>query len=85
MSLKSILDNLSILPPKAMLMLVAPAVLLVVGYFFTLYAIHGFSPDFLKINKCVESGGRWDYKSRNCEQVYESKISYDQGSEKNYP
>lgn len=85
MSPKNILENLFILPPKAMLMLVATAVLLVGGYFFTLYAIHGFSPDFLKINKCVESGGRWDYKSRNCEQVFESKNSYDLSSEKNYP
>ena len=85
MSAKNILENLFILPPKAMLMLVATAVLLVGGYFFTLYAIHGFSPDFLKINKCVESGGRWDYKLRNCEQVFESKNSYDLSSEKHYP
>jgi hypothetical protein len=85
MSLKSVLEKLFILPPKAMLMLLATAVLLVGGYFFTLYAIHGFSPDFLKINKCVESGGRWNYKSRSCEQVFESKMSYDQGSERAYP
>jgi hypothetical protein len=85
MSPKNILENLFILPPKAMLMLFATAVLLVGGYFFTLYAMHGFSPDFLEINKCVESGGRWNYKSRCCEQVYESKMSYDQGSEKSYP
>ena len=85
MSLKSILENLSILPPKAMLMLVATAVLLVGGYFFTLYVIHGFSPDFLEINKCVESGGRWNSKTRSCEQAYESKMSYDQGSANSYP
>ena len=85
MFLKSILDNLSILPPKAIVMLLATAVLLVGGYFFTLYAIHGFSPDFLEINKCVESGGRWNHKSRSCEQVYESKMSYDQGRENSYP
>jgi hypothetical protein len=77
MFLKSILENLSILPPKAIVMLLATAVLLVGGYFFTLYAIHGFSPDFLEINKCVESGGRWNHKSRSCEQVYESKMSYE--------
>lgn len=85
MSLKSILENLAILPPKAMLMLIATAVLLVGGYFFTLYAIHGFSPDFLKINKCVESGGRWNYKTRSCEQVFESKSAYDMGSGTSYP
>ena len=77
MFLKSILENLSILPPKAIVMLLATAVLLVGGYFFTLYAIHGFNPDFLEINKCVESGGRWNHKSRSCEQVYESKMSYE--------
>ena len=77
MFLKSILENLSILPPKAIVMLLATAVLLVGGYFITLYAIHGFSPDFLEINKCVESGGRWNHKSRSCEQVYESKMSYE--------
>jgi len=77
MFLKSILENLSILPPKAIVMLLATAVLLLGGYFFTLYAIHGFSPDFLEINKCVESGGRWNHKSRSCEQVYESKMSYE--------
>lgn len=85
MSLKSILENLEFLPPKALLMLVATAVLLVGGYFFTLYAIHGFSPDFLKINECVESGGRWNYKTRTCEQVFESKSSYDMGRGTAYP
>lgn len=47
--------------------------LLIGGYYFTLYAIHGFNPDFLEINKCVESGGRWDYKKHKCEHVYDSK------------
>ncbi|MFM8764345.1 MAG: hypothetical protein ACKOEZ_05865 [Spartobacteria bacterium] len=78
--LKNILEKLSYLPPKVMLMLVGTATLLVGGYFFSLYAIHGFSPDFLKINKCVESGGRWNYKTRSCEQVFESKSSYNQGT-----
>lgn len=85
MSLQTILANLCVLPPKALLMISATAVLLVAGYFFTLYAIIGSSPDFLEINKCVESGGRRNYKSRRCEQVDESKMSYDQSSEKSYP
>lgn len=85
MSLKSILENLEFLPRKALLMLTGTAVLLVGGYFFTLYAIHGFSPDFLKINKCVESGGRWNHKTRTCEQVFESKSSYDTNRENSYP
>lgn len=80
MLLKNILEKISYLPPKVMLMLVGTAILLVGGYFFSLYAIHGFSPDFLKINKCVESGGRWNYKTRSCEQVFESKSSYNQGT-----
>jgi len=62
------------MPPKAIVMLLATAVLVVAGYFFSLYAIHGFSPDFLQINKCVESGGRWNHKARRCEPVYEAKI-----------
>ena len=73
MSFESILENLA-MPPKAILMLLGTALFLIVGYFFSLYAIHGFSPDFLEINKCVESGGRWNYKTRRCEQTYESNI-----------
>ena len=45
--------------------------LVIGGYFFTLYVIHGFSPDFLEINNCVESGGRWNAKERHCEKFYE--------------
>jgi hypothetical protein len=73
MQLKFLLEKLCVLPPKAMLMLLATAIILIGGYFFTLYAIHGFSPDFLAINQCVESGGRWNYKTRQCEQTFEPK------------
>jgi len=59
------------MPIKAILMLIGTAILVVGGYFFTLYVIHGFSPDFLEINKCVESGGRWNAKERHCEKFYE--------------
>jgi hypothetical protein len=62
------------MPPKAILMLLGTALFLIAGYFFSLYAIHGFSPDFLEINKCLESGGRWNYQTRRCEQIYESNI-----------
>lgn len=62
------------MPPKAILMLVGTAILLVAGYFFSIYAIHGFNPDFLQINKCLESGGRWNSKDRRCEQAYDLKI-----------
>ena len=56
-----------LLPFKAIVMLLGAAVLIVIGYFFSLYVIHGFDPDFLQINKCVESGGRWNAKLRICE------------------
>lgn len=56
-------------------MLTGAAILIVCGYFFSLYAIHGFSADFWEINKCVEAGGRWNTKERRCEQVYDLKSS----------
>ena len=61
------------MPLKAVIMLLGTAILIVFGYFFSLYAIHGFNPDFLQINKCVESGGRWNSKERRCEQIYDIK------------
>ena len=65
------LPALYLMPLKAIIMLLGTAILIVFGYFFSLYAIHGFNPDFLQINKCVESGGRWNSKERRCEQVYD--------------
>lgn len=61
------------MPLKAIFMLLGTAILLVAGYYFSIYAIHGFDPDFLQINKCVESGGRWNSKERRCEQAYDLK------------
>ena len=61
------------MPLKAIIMLTGTAILIVCGYFFSLFAIHGFSPAFLQINKCVEAGGRWKSKERLCEQVYDLK------------
>lgn len=61
------------MPLKAIFMLLGTAILIVAGYYFSIYAIHGFDPDFLEINKCVESGGRWDKKERRCEQAYDLK------------
>ncbi len=61
------------MPLKAIIMLTGTAILIVCGYFFSLFAIHGFSPDFLQINTCVEAGGRWNSKERRCEQVYDLK------------
>jgi hypothetical protein len=58
-----------LLPPKAVMMVLITALVIVGGYYFSLYAIHGFEPDFLQINKCVESGGRWNHKLRVCEKI----------------
>jgi hypothetical protein len=57
------------MPLKAILLLAGTAVLLTASYFFSLYATHGFSPDFLKIHDCVEAGGRWNDKLRTCEKL----------------
>lgn len=66
----NILEVLSeLLPLKAVLMIIGTATAIVFGYFFTLYAIHGFDRDFLEINKCVEAGGRWNHKLRVCEKI----------------
>jgi hypothetical protein len=59
------------MPLKATLILAITTAVLAAGYFFTLWAIHGFNPDFLRINKCIESGGRWNYERRECESVPE--------------
>jgi hypothetical protein len=61
-------------PPKALIMIFSTVVVLTAAYFFTLFAIHGFSSDFLEINRCVESGGRWDAKNRRCEKIPEAYI-----------
>lgn len=56
-----------LLPLKAIVTLLIAAAVIVGGYFFSLYVIHGFDSDFLQINKCVESGGQWNAKLRICE------------------
>lgn len=58
-----------LLPLKAVIMVLATALLIVGGYYFSLFAIHGFDRDFIQINKCVESGGRWNHKLRVCEKI----------------
>lgn len=62
------LESLSeLFPVKPVLMLLGTVLLLIGGYYLSLFAIHGFDPDFLQINKCVESGGQWNSKLRICE------------------
>ena len=50
-------------------MIIGTVILMTGGYFFTLYAIHGFNPDFLAIDQCLESGGKWNYEHRQCEKI----------------
>ncbi len=69
-SRSNILESLGeLLPLKAVVTLLATAIVLILGYFLTLFSIHGFDPDFLAINRCVESGGRWNAKLRICEPI----------------
>jgi len=66
----NIMESLGeLVPVKALVTLLGAALLLTGGYYFTLFAIHGFDPDFLAINRCVESGGRWNAKLRICETI----------------
>lgn len=68
---------ISPVPPKIVLLLLLTGVLLLAAYYFSLFAIHGFSADFLKINRCLESGGRWNAAERRCEQVQDVYIPPD--------
>ena len=68
--LSNTFENLSeLFPLKPVLMLLGTVVFLIGGYYLSLFAIHGFDPDFLQINKCVESGGQWNSKLRICESL----------------
>ena len=66
----NILESIGeLLPLRAIVTILVATLVLIGGYYFTLFAIHGFDPDFLAINKCVESGGRWNVKLRICEPI----------------
>ena len=72
------------MPLKALFLIAATVICLTGGYFFSIYAACGFNRDFLAINSCTESGGRWNYESRSCEilpgtfKQPESQIVYEQ-------
>ena len=36
-------------------------------YFALLFVAHDFDPDFLSIDRCLDSGGRWNSEGRVCE------------------
>lgn len=46
------------------------AVLLLISllYLGTLFVAHDFNPDFLAIDSCLDSGGRWNHAMKTCEQ-----------------
>ncbi len=47
---------------------IAGALVLVVAlYFVLLFVLHDFNPDFLNVDRCLDSGGRWNYQLRLCE------------------
>lgn len=35
-------------------------------YYGFLFYSHDFNPNFLKIDKCLDSGGSWDYENNEC-------------------
>lgn len=45
------------------------------GYELFLWGAHGFSKDYSKIDKCLDSGGRWNYEKHECEMKEMENIS----------
>ena len=43
-----------------------PALILVM-WFAVLFIMERGNPDFLKIDRCADSGGKWSYSTRTCE------------------
>ena len=41
--------------------------LIIVVYLAALFISHGGNPDFLTIDSCLDSGGKWNYEARMCE------------------
>ena len=37
-----------------------------IAYEAFLFVIHGFNRDYNKIDRCLDSGGKWDYENRVC-------------------
>ena len=36
------------------------------AYEVFLFCIHEFNPDYNKIDRCLDRGGKWDYENRIC-------------------
>jgi hypothetical protein len=52
---------------KFFVILAAGAAALSLMYFGALFVAHRFNRDFLAIDSCLDSGGRWNYTTRCCE------------------
>ena len=48
-------------------MVVITFVITIVIYFAFLFIAHGGNRDFLSIDSCLDTGGRWNYEARTCE------------------
>jgi hypothetical protein len=48
-------------------MVILAFVISVVISFAFLFVAHGGSRDFLSIDSCLDTGGRWNYETRTCE------------------
>jgi hypothetical protein len=43
------------------------ALLLAIVYLGALFFAHRANPDFLSMDSCLDSGGKWNYTTRTCE------------------
>lgn len=59
-------------PPKKIILffsvLLSLAISIPLLYVGGLFVLLGFDRDFLAIDSCLDSGGRWDYTTRSCDQ-----------------
>jgi hypothetical protein len=49
------------------LIVVASPFCFILFYFVALWVAHDFNPRFLKIDSCLDSGGKWNYEQNVCE------------------
>ena len=48
--------------------LLATLIAILIGiHLATLWVLHDYNPDFLKIDSCIDAGGTWNYETRECE------------------
>jgi hypothetical protein len=48
-------------------MILALCSLPLIIYMLVLWKMHEFNPDFLKIDACMDAGGRWNDETKCCE------------------